>query len=59
MFRIEVYGKIKLLTLLEMEGGGFIESYAGVRRVMIQGGLRFLDSVSPGADSSVVKASLI
>jgi hypothetical protein len=37
MFRIEVYGKIKLLTLLEMEGGGFIESYAGVRRVMIQG----------------------
>ncbi|MFN9046546.1 MAG: hypothetical protein ACK5YC_00320, partial [Planctomyces sp.] len=40
--RIEVNGKIKLLTLLDVEAGGFIESYAGVQRVQIYGGIEVL-----------------
>jgi hypothetical protein len=40
--RIEVNGKIKLLTLLDIEAGGYIESYAGVQRVQIYGGIEIL-----------------
>ncbi|MFN5437746.1 MAG: hypothetical protein ACK5ES_24520, partial [Planctomyces sp.] len=33
---------IKLLGLIELEGGGYIESYAGVQRVMFYGGMELL-----------------